>query len=260
VKLGVLLLPSLSWPRLLEHARGAEAAGFDAVWIDDHLVDPRDPAAPWLEVWTTLAGLAAATETIRVGPLVSNIILRHPALLAREALTVDAIAPGRLEVGIGAGYAASDHAALGEEPWGDAERFRRFAAAVESVRAQIGEIPLAVAAHGDKALGLAARFGDVWVSYGGFGLPPDEALALTRLRCERLSELAEGRTVKRRLLAGSAALTQDPIWQSVGAFDDFVGRYSEAGIDELALHWPPQATNPNVRPEVVDEITARLST
>jgi len=127
------------------------------------------------------------------------------------------------------------------------------------VRTAIGTIPLAVAAHGGKALGVAARLGDVWVSYGGFALPPDEALALTRSRCERLSELAEGRTVTRRLLAGSAALTQDPIWQSVAAFDDFVGRYAEIGIDELALHWPPQATNPNVRPEVVDEIVARLS-
>jgi alkanesulfonate monooxygenase SsuD/methylene tetrahydromethanopterin reductase-like flavin-dependent oxidoreductase (luciferase family) len=259
VKLGVLLLPSLSWPQLLEHARQAEAAGFDAVWIDDHLVDPRDATAPWLEVWTTLAALAAVTERIRIGPLVSNIVLRHPALLARQALTVDAIAPGRLEVGIGAGYAMSDHAALGEEPWGDAERFHRFAAAVESVRAAIGTIPLAVAAHGDKALEVAARFGDVWVSYGGFGLAPDEALALTRARCERVGELAAGRLVKRRLLTGSAALTQEPIWQSVAAFDDFVGRYSEIGIDELALHWPPQATNPNVRPEVMDAIAARLS-
>ena len=43
-------------------------------------------------------------------------------------------------------------------------------------------------------------------------------------------------------------MTQEPIWQSVGAFDDFVGRYRAIGIDEFAFHWPPQATNPNVRP------------
>jgi alkanesulfonate monooxygenase SsuD/methylene tetrahydromethanopterin reductase-like flavin-dependent oxidoreductase (luciferase family) len=248
----------MPWPELVRNAREVEAAGFDVVWIDDHLVDPRDPAAPWLESWTALAGLATATETIRLGPLVANLVLRHPALLARQAITVDTIAGGRLEVGIGAGYSTSDHAALGEEPWSDALRFARFEQGVELVREGIGARPLTVAAHGKAAIGVAARFADTWVSYGGFGLGLEESLRLTRSRIALLDELAAGRRIRRRLLTGSAALTQEPLWQSIDAFEEFVGRHAEAGIDELALHWPPAATNPSARQSVVDEVVCRL--
>jgi alkanesulfonate monooxygenase SsuD/methylene tetrahydromethanopterin reductase-like flavin-dependent oxidoreductase (luciferase family) len=256
MRIGALLLPNVGWPELARRAAEVEAAGFDAVWVDDHIVHPARPESPWLEAWTTLAGLAGATSRITIGPLVSNIVLRPPALLARQALTVSELSGGRLDLGIGAGYAPSDHSALGEEPWSDGERFRRFEAAVGLVREAAPELPLTVAAHGPRALGVAARFADTWVSYGGFGLDPDAAFELTRRRSERLSELAVG-PVQRRLLAGSAALTKELVWRSVDAFDDFVGRYREIGIDELAFHWPPQATNPEVDPAVVDEIVAR---
>ncbi len=254
---GALLLPNVPWTELVRRAADAEAAGFDAVWIDDHIVHPARPESPWLEAWTTLAGLATTTQTITIGPLVSNIVLRAPALLARQALTVDELSAGRLDVGIGAGYAPSDHAALGEEVWPDAERFRRFEAAVAQVREALPGVPLTVAAHGRRAIGVAARYGDAWVSFGGFGLTAETVLEATRERVELLGSLANGRPIRRRLLAGSAALTPEPIWQSVGAFDDFVGRYRAIGIDEFAFHWPPQATNPNVDAAVVDEIVAR---
>src|SRR5690606_6872812 len=110
MRFGALLLPTGSWPDLVQRAREAEAIGFDFVWLDDHAAHPARPRAPWSEVWTALAGLAAATTRVRLGPLVANVILRHPVLLARQARTVEQIAGGRLEVGLGAGYAASDHA------------------------------------------------------------------------------------------------------------------------------------------------------
>ena len=259
MKLGALLLPSMAWPDLVRTAQEAEDAGFSAVWVDDHIAHPGDPASGWMEAWAVLAGLAASTRSVTIGPLVSNVVLRHPALLALQAETVDAISGGRLDVGIGAGYAPTDHAALGAEPWGDAERFDRFASAVEHVRGALGDRPLTVAAHGPRAIRLAARHADAWVSYGGFGLETVDVLAVTRRRIELLDAQAEGRRVRRRLLAGSAALTRDPIWESVDAFDDFVGRVEEIGVDELALHWPPRATNPTARDDVVDEIVSRLA-
>jgi len=255
---GALLLPDVSWPELARRAIEVETAGFDAVWIDDHIAHPARPESPWLESWTALAGLAQVTHRVTLGPLVSNIVLRHPALLARQALTVAELSGGRLDVGIGSGYAPSDHAALGEEPWPGDERARRFAAAVGYVRGAIGELPLTVAAHGPAALEVAARYADTWVSYGGFGLEPEALLALTRRRIERLERLAPGRRLRRRLLCGSAALTQEPIWQSLDAFEEFVGRYRSIGVDEFAFHWPPQATNPAADPAVVDEIVTRL--
>jgi alkanesulfonate monooxygenase SsuD/methylene tetrahydromethanopterin reductase-like flavin-dependent oxidoreductase (luciferase family) len=269
---GALLLPSQTWPEMVRRARAVEAAGFDALWIDDHIVHPARPEAHWLECWTTLAGLAAATERITLGPLVSNIVLRPPALLARQALTVAEMSGGRVDLGVGSGYAPSDHERVGVEIWPGPERLRRFEAAVTTIAATLepGEtdagsgasastrVPLTIAAHGHGALALAAEHADTWVSFGGFELDPDAAFAVTRDRGERLTELAAGRPIHRRLLCGSAALTREPIWRSAAAFEDFVGRYREIGIDQFAFHWPPTDTNPAADPAVVDEIVARV--
>jgi alkanesulfonate monooxygenase SsuD/methylene tetrahydromethanopterin reductase-like flavin-dependent oxidoreductase (luciferase family) len=290
MRFGALLLPTGSWADLVRRAREAEALGFEFVWIDDHAAHPARPDAPWFEVWTALAGLAAATTRVKLGPLVANVVLRHPVVLARQARTVEQIADGRLEVGLGAGYASSDHAALGEPPWPSAERAQRFEQAVALVDALLRSRPvtseggfypvhemtlapasphghrppLAVSAHGPRALRTAARHADTWVSYGGFDLDPDEALALTRRRLDRLIRCCEtdGRdpaTIRRRLLAGSAALTREPIWRDPGAFDAFVERQLAAGIGELALHWPPAGVNPSeaVRAATVARIAER---
>jgi alkanesulfonate monooxygenase SsuD/methylene tetrahydromethanopterin reductase-like flavin-dependent oxidoreductase (luciferase family) len=243
---------------MARRAREVEAAGFDALWIDDHIVHPARPEAHWLECWTTLAGLAGATERITIGPLVSNIVLRPPALLARQALTVAELSGGRLALGVGSGYAPTDHEAVGEEAWPGDERLRRFEAAVATIKRAAPDLPLTVAAHGRGALAVAAAHADTWVSFGGFELEPDAALHLTRRRGELLTELAGGRPLHRRLLCGSAALTREPIWQSVDAFEDFLGRYRAIGIDQFAFHWPPPDTNPAADPAVVEEIVVRL--
>ncbi len=275
LRFSALLLPNVPWPQLARRAQTAEALGFDAVWIDDHARHPADPAAPWMEAWTALAGLATATTRVRIGPLVANPVLRHPALLARQAQTVAQLSGGRLEVGLGAGYAAGDHAAVGDEPWPPRERAERFEEAVALVDALLSgrpappgrhwrsdgaplapvvpRLPLAVAAHGPRALRVAARHADTWVSYGGFGLESDALLELTRARLARLERCCEqeGRdpaTIGRRLLAGSAALTRAPIWRSLDAFSSFAERVRASGIDELALHFPPEGVN---RPEAV---------
>ncbi len=258
LRFGALLLPSQPWDEMARRAREVEAAGFDALWIDDHIVHPAKPEAHWLECWTTLAGLAGVTERITVGPLVSNIVLRPPAVLARQALTVSELSGGRLDVGVGSGYASTDHAAVGEEPWPGPERLRKFRTAIQTIKGTIGDIPLTVAAHGRGALAVAAEHADTWVSFGGFEMESDAAFALTRERSERLTELAAGRPIARRLLCGSAALTKEPIWQSVDAFESFISRYQEIGITEFAFHWPPTDTNPAADPSVIAEILTRL--
>jgi alkanesulfonate monooxygenase SsuD/methylene tetrahydromethanopterin reductase-like flavin-dependent oxidoreductase (luciferase family) len=279
VRFGALLLPSQAWPEMVRRARAIEAAGFDALWIDDHIVHPARPETHWLECWTTLAGLAAVTERVTLGPLVSNIVLRPPALLARQALTVAEMSGGRLDLGVGSGYAPSDHEGVGVEMWSGPERLRRFQQAAATIRetldAGTGETacassdadrdgsprpPLSIAAHGRGALAVAAEHADTWASFGGFELDPDPNFALTRERSEILTELATGRPLHRRLLCGSAALTREPIWQSVDAFEDFVGRYREIGIDQFAFHWPPTDTNRTGDPAVVEEILIRLPT
>ena len=236
-----LLIPNVDWPELLARARRLEDMGVTTVWVDDHLLNPAHPAQPWLDAWSVLPALAAATSRIRLGPLVANGILRPPAVLARQALSVDHVSGGRLELGLGAGYAAADRAAGQDVPFADV--VATVAAALRGdpvldgfpALAPAGRIPLTVAAHGQKALRIAATYADRWVSYGGFGLSTEEHLALTRRRAELLGD----RPARKLLLAGSPAVTETPIWRSVAAVEDFTGRYREAGIDEFAFYYPP---------------------
>jgi probable F420-dependent oxidoreductase len=103
------------WPELRAIARTAEDAGFDSVWLGDHLLyryASGETRGPW-EAWTTLAGLAEATQRITLGPLVAATAFHVPCMLAKLAATVDEISDGRLVLGIGAGWNPVEFAALG---------------------------------------------------------------------------------------------------------------------------------------------------
>ncbi len=100
-----LFLPQMrmSFDTILERVLVAEAAGFDSVWLMDHLAPPTAPDHDSLEGWTLAAALAARTSTIRIGHLVTCDPFRHPAVLAKMVATVDAVSGGRVELGIGWG-------------------------------------------------------------------------------------------------------------------------------------------------------------
>jgi alkanesulfonate monooxygenase SsuD/methylene tetrahydromethanopterin reductase-like flavin-dependent oxidoreductase (luciferase family) len=93
------------WPEYVSMARAAEAVGFDSIWVGDHLLyrsgGGRPERAPW-DAWSLLAGLAAVTERVHLGPLVACASFYPPGLLARAAATVDEMSNGRLILGIGA--------------------------------------------------------------------------------------------------------------------------------------------------------------
>ena len=97
----------VGWPEYLAMARAAEESGFDSIWLGDHLLyapeDGRPERGPW-EAWTLLAALAAATDRVRLGPLVACAGFHPPALIAKMAATIAEISAGRFVLGLGAGW------------------------------------------------------------------------------------------------------------------------------------------------------------
>jgi F420-dependent oxidoreductase-like protein len=124
----------VGWDQWVDLARACERHGLHGLFRSDHYLsfdDPRERGA--LDAWTTLAGLAAVTERIRLGTMVSPVTFRHPALLAKAVVTADHISGGRVELGIGAGWFEREHRAFGFPFPSDAERIEVLSEQVEIV-------------------------------------------------------------------------------------------------------------------------------
>ncbi len=285
LRFGVITIQDAPWDTLVDQWLRAESLGFDSAWIGDHFVNPHKPDDDWLDGWTALAALAGLTSRIQVGPLVTNIIYHNPAVLAKQALTVDHISHGRLAIGIGATSGRDPSQFMtGFAPWSDRERVDRlaeFVAVVDQLlthevstyegryyRATDAHMrpgpvqqprpPLTIAAGGTRALEVAARYGDTWNTYAGFGLSPQAALDLTRERNDRLDAACAkiGRdpgTITRSFLVG---LTADTPFASLEALYDFIGRYQTAGISEFIFYYgfPLLPADKSLTPEMAERV------
>jgi alkanesulfonate monooxygenase SsuD/methylene tetrahydromethanopterin reductase-like flavin-dependent oxidoreductase (luciferase family) len=106
----------VTWEQWLALARACEEAGLDALFRSDHYLSiVRGGESGSLDAWTTLAALAARTERIRLGTLVSPVTFRHASVLAKSVVTADHVSGGRVELGIGAGWYEAEHTAYGFE-------------------------------------------------------------------------------------------------------------------------------------------------
>ncbi len=279
LRIGLCTDQNMPWEKTVERWQRFEQLGFDSVWDCDHYVQPSHPTGPYYEGWTLLAGLAARTERIRIGVLVSCNTFRHPALLAKEAVTVDHIANGRLELGLGAGWYVPEHEMFGIPFPPPAELVGRFREAVEIVDSLLrNEVttydgayyqlkdaasrprpiqqprpPLTLGAHGRQMLKIVAQYADRWNSHG--------TVAEMRARNEILDEhcAAIGRdpdAIIRSLYGWAALMPNDP-WASVNAFEEVVGQYRAAGINELLIDAPSDAQM-SVLERVATDILPRL--
>jgi alkanesulfonate monooxygenase SsuD/methylene tetrahydromethanopterin reductase-like flavin-dependent oxidoreductase (luciferase family) len=220
LKVGVQL-PEVEWEARWTDLRAialrAEELGFDSAWYGDHLLyrRPGDDRArgPW-EAWTVLAGLAEATSRITLGPLVAATAFHAPAMLAKQAATVDEISGGRLVLGLGAGWNETEFAAFGF-PFD--HRIGRFAEAFTIIRTLLregaidfagefftardcelvprprpGGPPLLIGSSGPRMLEIAAPHVDSWNAwFDAFGNRP-EGIAPLRERVDAAA-LAAGR-------------------------------------------------------------------
>ena len=173
--------------------RIAEDGGFDHVWDFDHLAAIGDggPDRPIFEGWTLQAAMAEATKRVRIGCMVTGNTYRNPALLAKEAVTVDHLAGGRLEFGIGAAWAEIEHQMYGfdgldhrvgrlseslriiKSLWTEDRtnfdgRYYRMKDAIANPKpVQKPHPPIWIGASGETTLRLVARYADVWNASGG---------------------------------------------------------------------------------------------
>jgi len=119
----------------LESARRLEAAGYPAVWAWDHFVGGGHKTVPVVEQWTILAATAGATSSLRIGTFITNVMNRHPALVARMASTLQAASGGRLTLGIGVGGSKAEHLAYGFEYPDIGDRADRLEEAIQVIEA-----------------------------------------------------------------------------------------------------------------------------
>ena len=134
--------PAELFARVVEQARAAEQAGFSLVTVMDHLYQIQGVGLedePMLEAWTTLGALARETSRVRLGTLVTGVTYRNPALLAKQATTLDVISGGRAIFGIGAAWNEDEHAGYGFEFPPVRERMDRLEEALTITKALFSE-------------------------------------------------------------------------------------------------------------------------
>ena len=271
----VLVLPNLPWPALVERFQRVEALGFDIAGMADHFVDWSNPPRPWYELWTHVAAIAQATTRIRLCTCVAQIPLRDPATMANQALTVDHISSGRLDLGLGIGLRIDpSYEMMGLPNWSNKERVARFGEYLEVVDrlltqdvssyhgnyyslndavmsprpVQQPRPPILVAAMGPKMLGHAARHADIWNSMS-FSEDFDTQLNETRERSARIDDLCAdlGRNPSslRRSYHMFDARSRDSggriaYYESQELFAEMVQRITSLGITDIGLYYPMQ--------------------
>ncbi|GAB2988525.1 LLM class flavin-dependent oxidoreductase [Nocardioides montaniterrae] len=264
---GVVITPVRPWRQLADDFRLMEEIGYDVAYVYDHLTHPT-AAGGWLaEAFSTLAAAAGVTTRMELGTLVASATLHSPVSLARRAVTVQDVSGGRLVLGLGAGApfcAMADR----DEVVTPAQMSQRLADVVVGMRAVLAgatqwqgatrsfsgletialpegtEAPfLMLAAHGPKALRLAATHADGWNTYGGPGSTTLDAGAYWRLVGEQVDRFEQacadvGRdpaSVRRSLLLGFGTVKPTV---GVPAYEDAIGRAEELGFGELVVYGP----------------------
>jgi F420-dependent oxidoreductase-like protein len=279
LKFGICTDQNMDWPTTVERWQYFERLGFDSIWDCDHYIQPSRPTGPYHEGWTLLAALAAVTERIRIGVLVSCNTFRHPALLAKEAITVDHISNGRLELGIGAGWYVPEHEMFGIPFPSPGELTARFREAVEIVDSMCrNEIttydgtyyrlkdapcrprplqqprpPLMLGAHGPRMLRIVAEYGDGWNSFGSL----EELKRRNEILDQHCADIGRDPTEISRSLYGWASVMPHDPWASPAAFEEVVGIYREIGINEFIIDQPDRSRFPIVE-KVASEVIPRL--
>jgi len=248
------------WPTLRDECLAVERAGWDGLWVDDHLLaDEGDSADPKLEGWATLSALAVLTSSVRLGLLVGANTFRPPGVTAKLATTVDHLSGGRSVLGLGGGWFGREHDAFGIDfGSGFGERLDRLDEATGLIRRLLdGErvthegrfysmhdalceprpiqqrLPILIGGSGPtKTLRTTARYADLWNGYG----PPEQIAATSEILRERCAEIgrpfeAIERTVTLHAVIRDTAAEARVAWAATAAANGLTGQAQSDGTD-----------------------------
>ena len=181
------------WVAAAQAARGFEALGFDSLWVCDHLYGPQSPQLPILEAWSMVSAVAAITERVEIGTLVTPAGMRNPAHLGKIIATADNIAGGRVIAGLGGGWMPREFTDFGMPFLGTGARLKQLAETVDLLKRMWGEeeeisydgdyvqaenvvcqpkpprrIPILIGGGGEQVtLKIVAREADIWNNLAG---------------------------------------------------------------------------------------------
>jgi len=244
----------MPWDEVVSRVQFAEELGFDGAWGFDHF-QPMYGEGPGetFDGMTTLAALAGVTSRIRLGLLVAGVTYRHPSIFAAQAMTIDHVSHGRLELSLGAAWFDKEHTELGIPFPPTGTRFDLLEDALEIVtRLSTGEVvsydgkvvslhdarlqpptvqqphpPIWIGGSGPKrTLPLVARYADVWHSWG-----TPNSLRETNERIDELAGAA-GRDPAAILRASSLSL------DDLDTARKHAGKWRDAGFGYLVCGWP----------------------
>ena len=247
----------LTWDALVDRVRFAEDLGFDGAWVFDHFKAMYgDRTGPCMEAWTLMSALGAVTSRIRLGSLVTGVTYRHPSMLAMEAVTVDHVSTGRLELAVGAAWFEPEHRELGFDFPPPAERGRRLEEAIQVMKVLMTEDgatfdgryyrlqdasyyprpvqaphpPLWIGAGGEQVmLPIVGRHADVWHAFGHVS-ELDRKWRIVAEHAERAGR--DPGSIER-----STSLSISESWDEVRAT---AASLRDAGIDYVIASWPAE--------------------
>lgn len=275
MKFSVWPAPDRPTDEILDLARAADSLGYFGYWFADHYMPNTGSediqAGDTHEVWSILPAVAAVTESVRIGPLVSPTSVHHPAVLANRAATLDHVSHGRMVLGLGAGWQINEHKAYGIELEPPKQRVDRFEEAIQITRSLLDEdrttfdgsfysitdapsdpspvqaqLPILVGTSGPRMCRITARYAQEWNTWGA----PETAATNAKVfgaACEKVGvDPASKHTSVQALFFFTddqeridGALAGPMGDRSIAGSDDriveAIGEYAELGFDEVIV-------------------------
>jgi alkanesulfonate monooxygenase SsuD/methylene tetrahydromethanopterin reductase-like flavin-dependent oxidoreductase (luciferase family) len=289
MRIGIIVLPELDWAHDRDRWVRADELGFDHAWTYDHLSWRTLADGPWHATVPTLTAAALATSRIRIGTLVTSPNYRHPVPLAKDLMTLDVMAEGRLDIALGAGGTGFDASVLGDPPLTARQRHERFVEftglldrllrdpvtdwvgewyAAVAARMIPGPVqsprpPLVVAANGPRGMALARatarRPGDGWVTIGTADAAEHagEWWDGVARAAARMDDVLAGHAPPGfvRMLNLESRLRPDTSVDDVAAD---VRRAADLGFTDVTLAWPRASDPYRGRASLLDELGTAL--